>query len=175
MNYSSEIRSIMKQAYHLGVEIEAYRKDNGRDLEYRRRLVGLKQLEHREDGVWRMQQALYDHAKREIGCDGIGVVSELFDHALYFRLPERRSWIAIVGQPYNTDPAEACERAQRLGLRCYVPPNHLGSWHYPAGPGSSFSRGRRSPACNSCPSNWKAGTSFAAKHDVVDLVVQEDG
>jgi hypothetical protein len=28
MSYSSEIRNIMRQAYHLGVEIEAYRKDN---------------------------------------------------------------------------------------------------------------------------------------------------
>jgi hypothetical protein len=36
MNYSTEIRSIMSQAYRLNAEIDAHRKANGHDGEYRR-------------------------------------------------------------------------------------------------------------------------------------------
>ena len=159
MSYSSEIRSIMKQAYHLGVEIEAYRKDNGRDLEYRHRFVELKQLEHREDELRR--QAAEDFAalngwrrSRSRFCvktllrggvhDGYGQsayddavvdptsISNLFDHALFFResaRPYRAA--AIVGQPYDTSAGTARAAAAEIGLVLHVPSNVNASWHYP--------------------------------------------
>lgn len=59
MNYSTEIRSIMRQGYHLNVEINAYKKDHEGDSEYHQ-FVGLKplsqrlkQLSHRADELRR--------------------------------------------------------------------------------------------------------------------------
>ena len=159
MNYSSEIRNIMRQAYHLGVEIEAYRKDNGRDLEYRHRLVGLKQLEHQEDELrrqaaedfaalngWRQSRSRFSVKALLRGGvhDGYGQsaydnaiidpisISNLFDHALFFReiaRPYRSA--AIVGQPYDTSADTARAAAVEIGLVLHVPTNVNASWHYP--------------------------------------------
>jgi hypothetical protein len=159
MSYSSEICNIMRQAYHLGVEIEAYRKDNGRDLEYRHRLVGLKQLEHREDELrrqaagdfaalngWRRSRSRFSvktllragvhdgygqSAYNDAAIDPISI-SNLFDHALFFReavRPYRAA--AIVGQPYDTSADTARAAAVEIGLVLHVPTNVNVSWHYP--------------------------------------------
>jgi hypothetical protein len=56
----------------------------------------------------------------------------LFDHPLFFReiaRPYRTA--AIVGQPYNTDIADARANAAKIGLVLHVPPKETASWWYP--------------------------------------------
>jgi hypothetical protein len=57
---------------------------------------------------------------------------ELFDHAAYFRetrAPYRP--VAMVGQPYNTDPVRAGRIAGHHGLEVHAPPVVTASWWLP--------------------------------------------
>jgi hypothetical protein len=59
-------------------------------------------------------------------------ISNLFDHALFFReavRPYRAA--AIVGQPYDTSADTARAAAVEIGLVLHVPTNVNASWHYP--------------------------------------------
>lgn len=168
MNYSTEIRSIMSQAYRLNAEIDAHRKANGHDGEYRRLFRRREDLQHGQDDLrrqaaqefaalngWRWTAHPFlartlarggTHEGRRDGGGGwgtFGVRDEtidgwmhhvLFDHPLFFReiaRPYRTA--AIVGQPYNTDIADARANAARIGggLMLHVPPNLTASWWNP--------------------------------------------
>jgi hypothetical protein len=64
--------------------------------------------------------------------DPICRLHALFDHVLFFResaRPYRAA--AIVGQPYDTAPADAIVSAAGLRLGCHVPPKETASWWYP--------------------------------------------
>jgi hypothetical protein len=166
MNYSTEIRSIMSQAYRLNAEIDAHRKANGHDGEYRRLFRRREDSQHGQDDLrrqaaqefaalngWRWTAHPFlartlarggTHEGRRDGGGGwgtFGVRDEtidgwmhhvLFDHPLFFReiaRPYRTA--AIVGQPYDTEPAAAIVHAAGFRRICHVPPNYLASWWYP--------------------------------------------
>ena len=138
MSYCADIRGLMAEANKLHVAAETHRKERGRDQEYRRTWIRQSQIHDRLCDLqrqaaqefaalngWRWTERLFSAETLARGgthsSPGWCYDHRLLDHPLFFReLARPYRTAAIVGQPYNTTPADARELAAKLGLVLHV-------------------------------------------------------